>query len=519
MRYFGATLPVPADLSLLLRRGLEIRPQHTALVTSDGTWSYAELEEKSIAYARGLIAGGMKPGDRIASLLPNCSKLFVHYLGAKKAGLVAVPLNYRYTAFEIEHTLSESGANAIAYDKNRSDDIDETETGRSIKLRIACDPDQKLGDDTFEKIAASGGNTPLPEVDPNAPGTMFFTSGSTGPAKGVTHSRRTMEWIIASAAKSYQLAPDDVFMAASSCSHIGGFINTLCSWSEGATVVAPRIADPEGQVALMRKHRPTILLMIPSALFNLERHPNVKPEDYSSLRLIVSGGDKVPKQLERELVEKTGLALDEAYGMTEIGLSHVNPSSGLVKFGSMGRVAPGFMAEVRDEAGTPVGTGVEGKLFVKFPGTTIGYWGRPDATKEVYDDNGWFDTGDIVKVDEEGYFYFCGRKKQIIIHNAYNIFPQEVEDILLEHEAVAAAGVIGIQDVLHGENVRAYVTFKDGVAHPSAAELIAFAAKRVGYKAPEEIVVLDEMPLNPTGKVDRVALKKSAAERSNAQVA
>ncbi len=518
MRYFGATLPRPIDLTRVLSRGLEIHPNHTALVTSDGVWSFAELDEKSTAYGRGLLKSGMKPGDRIASLLPNSSKLFVHYIGVKKAGLVSVPLNYRYTSFEIEHTLKASGAAAIVYDTNRSADVDAGDAAQALTLRIPCDPDQKSGADEFETIAASGGDTPLPEIDPNAPMTMFFTSGSTGPAKGVTHSRRTLEWMVTSAARSYQLAPDDVFMAASSCSHIGGFLNTLASWSEGATVVAPRIADPEGQIKLMRQHRPTILLMIPSAFFIFERHSHVKPVDFTSLRLVSSGGDKVPKQLQQEILDKIRLPIDEIYGMTEIGLSHANPSSGLVKFGSMGRVAPGYMAEVRDDDGKPVGTGVEGKLFVKFPGTTIGYWGRPDATAEVYDEDGWFDTGDVVKVDEEGYFYFCGRKKQLIIHNAYNIFPQEVEDVLLEHEAVAAAGVIGVQDLIHGENVRAYVTYKDGVARPSAADLIAFVAQRIGYKAPEEIIVLDEMPLNPTGKVDRVALKRSAAERSNADV-
>jgi acyl-CoA synthetase (AMP-forming)/AMP-acid ligase II len=142
----------------------------------------------------------------------------------------------------------------------------------------------------------------------------------------------------------------------------------------------------------------------------------------------------------------------------------------------------------------------------------VGYWNRPDATAETIKD-GWLDTGDIMKADDDGYLWFCGRKKQIIVHDGSNICPQEVEDALLEHDAVAEAGVVGIHDLVHGENVRAYITLKQGTKAPTSQELIRFARARVGYKAPEEIVVLDEMPLNATGKVDRVSLKRMAEAR------
>ena len=156
--------------------------------------------------------------------------------------------------------------------------------------------------------------------------------------------------------------------------------------------------------------------------------------------------------------------------------------------------------------------GAQGRLWVRFAGITPGYWENPEATALVLVD-GWFDTGDIMSVDENGFLWFHGRKKQIIVHDGSNICPQEVEDALLEHEALASAGVIGIHNLVHGENVRAYVTIRSGMARPSVEALIDFVRQRVGYKAPEEIVVLDEMPLNATGKVDRVALKKRAADQ------
>jgi acyl-CoA synthetase (AMP-forming)/AMP-acid ligase II len=148
----------------------------------------------------------------------------------------------------------------------------------------------------------------------------------------------------------------------------------------------------------------------------------------------------------------------------------------------------------------------------------IGYWNRQDATAETIV-NGWLDTGDLVEADAENYFWFRGRKKQIIIHDGSNICPQEVEDSLLEHEAVALACVIGIHDLVHGENVRAYIAFREGVSRPTIPQLIQFSRARVGYKAPDEIVVLDEMPLNAVGKVDRAALKQLADLAVNTHLA
>jgi acyl-CoA synthetase (AMP-forming)/AMP-acid ligase II len=167
---------------------------------------------------------------------------------------------------------------------------------------------------------------------------------------------------------------------------------------------------------------------------------------------------------------------------------------------------------IRDENGTEMAAGAEGRLWIKSPCNTVGYWGNPEATGATIKD-GWLDTGDVMKVDADGYLWFCGRRKQIIVHDGSNISPQEVEDALIEHPAVAGAGVVGIHDLVHGENVRAFVTLKEDAPRPTSHALIEFARARVGYKAPEDVVVLDAMPLNPTGKVDRVALKKMAEER------
>ncbi|MEM6761484.1 MAG: AMP-binding protein [Pseudomonadota bacterium] len=510
MRHHGPTLHHQVTVRTVLARGLELFPDAPALVTQDGEWSWRELDRLSSNYAKNLLGAGLKPGDRIASFLPNCGDLFIHYLGVFKAGLVAVPLNYRYTHYEIDHALEVSDARAIVFDGERSDDVAGSSRAASLDLRFVFGEVGALGGTPITALMAESGDQDPPAPGRESPAVIFFTSGSTGPAKGVTHTHNTLGWVLSSTAVSYQLSPDDRTLAGSSCSHIGSFMAVLASWSQGAMAIAPRVGQLEPTLALMRRWQPTVAILLPAALFKLERDAHTAPEDFASLRVVISGGDKVPEQLETEFVEKTGLPIDEVYGMTEIGISHLNPSSGLVKFGSVGRTMPGYMAELRDETGRVVPIGEEGRLYVKFLGTMAYYWGRPEATTEVYGEDGWFDTGDMMRADEQGYYYFCGRKKQIIVHDGSNIFPQEVEEALLQHDAVENAGVIGIADLVHGENVRAFVEVREGASPISEVDLIAFAAERVGYKAPETIVFLDQMPINPTGKVDRVTLKRLA---------
>jgi acyl-coenzyme A synthetase/AMP-(fatty) acid ligase len=250
--------------------------------------------------------------------------------------------------------------------------------------------------------------------------------------------------------------------------------------------------------------------MLPAALLHLIREPDTTAEDFASVRFCRSGGDKVPAELEKEFAALTGQPIREGYGMTEIGLAANNPPGRANRLGSIGVPNPGFAFAIRDADGREVPDGGEGRIWIRTRSQAAGYWNDPQASAEVARD-GWFDTGDVMKADADGYLWFCGRQKQIIVHDGSNISPQEVEEALLEHAAIENAGVVGVQDLLHGENVRAYVELKPGAPAPTAAELIAFARARVGYKAPEEIVILDGMPLNATGKVDRAALKRLAA--------
>ena len=305
------------------------------------------------------------------------------------------------------------------------------------------------------------------------------------------------------------MGSDDVMLPGGSASHVGGHHLSLMTLAAAGKVVTARTFDGDEILPLLREERPTKIWMLPSALYALTRDHHARSEDFASVKACYSGGDKVSGALEQEFTALSGVAIDEDYGMTEIGIPTVTPPVSL-KIGSVGPLAPGYQAALRDHDGREVATCAAGSLWIRFPGNMVGYWNNRQATAETIV-NGWVDTGDVMHADEDGYLWFHGRHKQIIIHDGSNICPQEVEAALLEHDAVSSAGVVGVQSPLHGENVRAYVTL-EAAAAPTMQDLIRFARARVGYKAPEEIITLEQMPLTATGKVDRVTLKQWASE-------
>jgi long-chain acyl-CoA synthetase len=508
MPHLGPALDQPVPLSNLLQAGLERSPDEAALLSRKGEATWSELEAVSNGLAANL-AIGLKPGDRFASLMPNRIALIAHYLACFKAGLVLTPLNYRYTAPEIDHALDVSGARVMLAHAERAADLAATKAGKLPLGIISFGPKGTSGL-SFESLAATGSGTELPNVPPDAPAAIFFTSGSTGPAKGVTHTVGSLGWMFASAVKSFGLGPDDVALPGSSCSHIAGFTLSLSALSAGAQVAVAMAFDHDELGPLFRQVRPTVFSMLPTALMHLLQEHDMTADELASLRLCRSAGDKVPSELQSEYTALTGHPISEGYGMTEIGFGALHPPAVADRLGSIGLPSPGFAFSIRGERGEEMPSGGQGRLWVKTPSRTAGYWNDAKASAEVIRDE-WLDTGDVMKADGDGYLWFCGRQKQIIVHDGSNIAPQEVEDALLAHPAVESAGVIGIHTLAHGENVRAYVALKPGVTRPKALDLIQFAKARVGYKAPEEIVFLDTMPFNATGKVDRVALKALAA--------
>jgi acyl-coenzyme A synthetase/AMP-(fatty) acid ligase len=506
-------------LAELLHHGLSTNRDEIAILSRERQLTWEELEEESNVLAEGYLAFGLKPGDRLASLMPNRIELLIHYLACFKAGICVTPLNYRYTYREIDHALEVSNALALLVHAERAADLKQSTRVPTLPLgTISYAEGASAPEPRFETLL---GTKPIGRVfepvDPSSPAAIFFTSGSTGPAKGVTHTHDSIRWMLGYAVIGFELSPDDIFLPGSSLSHIGSFYRSLSSLSCGTKVVIARSFDSHEILPLLRAHKPTIFSMIPAALLALVRDHDLQPHDFSSLRFCQSAADKVSTELMKEFASIAGFPIDEGYGMTEVGPATQNPPSGIVKPGSIGPAIPGLEVEIRSDNGERSPTGKVGQLWIKTRSLMASYWGDPAATGEVVRD-GWLDTGDLAYADEDGYIWFYGRKKQVIVHDGSNITPLEVESALGEHPAVAQAGVIGIHDELHGERVRAYVTLRDDQTKPSAGDLIVFCRERIGYKAPEEIIFLDAIPLNPSGKIDRVSLKKMAEDHLNPHI-
>jgi long-chain acyl-CoA synthetase len=512
----GRPLETPIHIPNRLRAMLALAPDDIALVSVASSYTWRELNRASDNLAGNLLRLGLTPCDRIASLMPNRPELIVHYIACMKSGFVAVPLNYRYKVSEIDRALAVSGASILLAHAEREEELAGSQRARELPLGLIIHQAEGKRHLRLEDLIATAlGEKEFPDFRASDPAFIFFTSGSTGPAKGVTHSHESISWMFAATSAALELGPGDVMLPSTSLSHLGSFTLSCGALGIGARVVVAQSFDSQHILKLLREQRPTVLLMQPALLFQLVRDPDALPEDFRSLRLCRSAGDKVPAELAREFIKLSGRAINEGLGMTEAGLVTANPPSGIVKAGSVGKAVPGMCLSIRDDEGQELPPGAEGNLWISAPSLTIGYWEDPTAAAAVMRD-GWFDTGDVVKADGEGYLTFCGRKKQLIVHDASNISPQEVEDALLQHTAVASAGVVGVRDLVHGENVLAYVTLKPGVPAPTELELIDFARARVGYKAPEKVEFLAEMLLN-AGKVDRAALKLLAAARDRAE--
>ncbi|QDU92780.1 class I adenylate-forming enzyme family protein [Lignipirellula cremea] len=506
----GPTLTQSPDLYPLLGPGLQTKPHALALASARTQMSWSELEDSSTRLAQQYLALGLQPGDRVASLMPNRPALIVHYLACLKAGLTATPLNYRYMPPEIDHALQVSGAVLLLHHAERDADVAACRRSREMPRGVVR---YKAADGAglhFEELLArpaAGGSLPTPDL--NAAAFLYFTSGSTGPPKAVVHTGRTFGYMRAACIQGMEITADDLFLPGTSLSHIGGSLFGLATLAAGGQLIIPRGSEGSEILPLLRQFQPTVLWMLPAALAALVRDHDTLPSDLASIRLCLSGGDKVSAELENTFTALAGYPIDESYGMTEIGMAAINPPSGENRLGSVGTLNPGYEMSLRDAKNVEAPPGSPGRMWIRSCACTPGYWQNPQATAETIVD-GWLDTGDLMRADADGYLWFCGRKKQIIVHDGSNICPQEVEEAVAAHPAIATAGVIGVHDPVHGENVRAYVVLEPGAMRPSDADIILFARQRVGYKAPEEIVVLATMPLNAAGKVDRTVLKQRA---------
>ena len=511
MTLAGPPLSRSVDLSRLLEQGLGQEPDAIAISSMNDSLSWRELERQSQNLASNYSDIGLGRGDRIVSLLPNRLQVVVHYLACLRAGFVAVPLNYRYLAHDIDYAIGLTSPRLMVAHAERADDIAQCSGIAGLELGGLSVGGRLPGFSAFEPLTERAAAAAAPDrPGPDDPAVVFFTSGSTGRPKGVTHTQRSLSHIVSSLGAAYQITEKDTILPVSSFSHMLAQVMSYAALAVGGSAVVAKDIDAGAVMPLMRHHQPTVIAMMPYALTEMVYASQDSDPAFRNLRMCDCGGDKVATDLQKKFQEVSGVELSEGYGETEAGIVIHNPPAGAIVHGSVGLAMPGNEFSIRDAKGNDLGAGEEGVLWIRSPSVMSGYFGEPAATAKVMED-GWLNTGDLLRFDDRGYFWFRGRQKQIIIHDGSNISPQEVENVLLENDAIEAAAVVGVPDTLHGQNIRAYVVLKPGTKKLPAAQILKMARDRIGYKAPEEIVAVKALPESAAGKIDRVALAKMAA--------
>lgn len=494
-------------LATLLATPCRERPSTIALVDGVRRWTYAELDALTDRLAAAWQRAGTCPGDRIAFFMPNCAELAFCYLACFKLGAVAVPLNARYKAPEVSYALGHSEARVFAVHASRWPDVRSLDfDGLGIRCRyVAGAPEAPPGTLSWDALLAEAGS-PLepPRFGADAPLAILYTSGTTSRPKGVTYTHATMAASNRIQIAAWQLDATDVQLATLSFAHAAALsAQILPGFALGGTNVLLDEPSSADIVEAIRTHACTRLVMLPAMLEDFVEHLEHHPARLPSLRSLVAGGDSVPLQVHERFHRLTGLEVTEVWGMTECLSAILNPPFGAKRPGSVGRPAPEVAVRLVDVQGLDVPDGGEGELLIRSPALAIGYWKDPEGTAAAIVD-GWLHTGDLARRDEDGFYWFCGRIKEVVVRAGSKISPLEVEEVIAQHPAVHRVGVVGIPDARLGQVIVACVMLQDDEPAPDEAGLRRFTAERIAaYKVPAHIVFLPELPLSPVGKIDR----------------
>jgi acyl-CoA synthetase (AMP-forming)/AMP-acid ligase II len=444
----------------------------------------------------------------------NCPEMILAYFACFKAGIVAVPLNNRYKGAEVEYAVNHCGARMlIAQDALLPEVLAARARLDTVEKVIVCGtPAREQGAESFDRLIEESLPADLDAPREEDAAVILYTSGTTARPKGVVHTYGTLSNAVVNQTAFRKMAPSEISLASLSICHVAGLTGQLLATvaAQGTIVLLPRF-DAGMFLDTIGSARPTTVQLLPEQAIELIEHPAARQTDFSSLRCCVVGGDRVPMEEHRRFRQVTGCPIVETCGSTESFSYAMNPPEGPIKPGSIGTPVCNTVLRLVDDSGRDVPIGEMGEILVKSRANTVGYWNDPGETAKTLKD-GWYYSGDLARADADGYYWFAGRKKHIIIRGGSNISPREVEEVLFLHPDVKSACVVGKPDPVWGQRVKAYVSCKAGTPPPTADALRAFAAARIAaYKTPEEIEFLPDLPLNAVGKVDRKLLAERAA--------
>lgn len=511
------------------------------------TLTYAELDRHSAAFAGYLQQHtNLVPGDRIAVQMPNILQYPIAVFGALRAGLVVVNTNPLYTSREMRHQFKSAGIRALVYlnmfGKRVQEVLEDTEIEYLIEAKmgdlmptvkgwvtnLVVDKVKKLVPSyrlpqaiPFKQVLQQGAGHPLRSLQVRLDdiAVLQYTGGTTGLPKGamlthgnlVANMQQIRGCLSQHAEDGLPLLKEgqEIMVAPLPLYHIYAFTaNCMCMMVTGnhnILITNPR--DIAGFIKELKNWRFTAFLGLNTLFVALMDHPEFKTLDFSSLKLTNSGGTALVKATAERWEKLTGCRIVEGYGLTETSpVASANPYGAFARLGTVGMPVPGTLMKVISDDGAELGLGERGELCVKGPQVMKGYWKNPEATAEVLDAEGWFKTGDIAVIDPDGYVRIVDRKKDLIIVSGFNVYPNEIEDIVMAHPKVANCAVIGVPDERTGEAVKLFVVPRAGGV--SVEELKAYCKDNfTGYKVPKQIVVRDSLPMTPVGKILRRELR------------
>ncbi|MBO9427285.1 AMP-binding protein [Labrenzia sp. R4_1] len=486
-------------------------------------WSHLELNRAANRFANALQALGVKPGDRIALLLPQIPQTAIAHLATYKIGAIAVPLAALFGLEALSYRLSDSGAKALVTDTAGLAKLSKVRDQLpGLELVISVDGTEQ-GVEAFSELQERASDTfQTVQTGPNDPALMIYTSGTTGQPKGVLHGHRVLMGHMPGIELSQNFLgqPDDLFWTPADWAWAGGLLNALFpALSLGVPVVchASRKFDPEFAFRLLEQQKIRNAFIPPTALRMLRAVENPANRFKLNWRSVGSAGESLGKETYDWFADEFGFKVNEFFGQTECNaVLGSSAALGITRSGAIGKATPGHDVAIIDEGGNPVPAETLGQIAVRRPDPVmfLEYWNKPEATKDKFIGD-WMITGDQGVMDEDGYVHFVGRDDDLITSASYRIGPGEIEDCLIKHPAVALAAAVGKPDPLRTEIVKAYVVLKTGEQPTPALEdsIRSFVRDRLSaHEYPREIGFVDSLPMTTTGKVIRRILRNQARE-------
>jgi fatty-acyl-CoA synthase len=508
----------------LLGERTRLTPDKLALVyaATGERFTYSQLNERAVRCAQiWTQVARLRKGDRVGFLAQNCVEYIEAFSAAGKTGITLVPLNTRLTGQELEAIVRDSGMRALMYEGQFAGTVAAMKANVAVESYMVLDGANHTGDVDYRGVATRVNPAEFVPARCEAEDIycLVYTSGTTGKPKGVMLSHRMVLWNAYNTALGWQLREEDVSPIFTPMCHAGGlgvFLTSL--FAIGGTVVLHRGFDATEVWKTIEAERCSVVMGVPTIYRMLMDAPEFGKVNLDSVRWFISGGAPLPLYI-IDAYQRRGVTFKQGYGLTEVGVNcfAMTSSESRWKLGSIGK--PLMFTEMRlvDGEGHDVSANEVGELLIRGPHVCSGYWKNPEATDASLDKDGWFHTGDLARRDEDGFFYIAGRLKDMLISGGVNIYPAEIEGVLLLHEAVQDAAVVGVAHETWGEVGVAFVVVRPGV-EVSAAKLSEYLGERLAkYKVPREFIFVDELPRTAYGKVVKRELQERYGKRSGAK--